>query len=270
MGGAWKLSALLAAALCAALLAACGGGDSDSTATTATDQTTAEAPSEQGGEEGGNGSGDGKDSKGGKNGGGSTNSGGGSPSNSSGGDGKDSKGGKNGGGSSGVSDAAFDFSGEPTKHKHPAPVEGQRSDVFVVPGGDNSIQEFGEEQGEDERVAAMLPITALYKAQFTGDWSEICDTYLSANNVQQLKLLGEKSPQLKGKGCAEVLSGLTQATGIKTPDTPDGGVVSFRVEGDTGFAIYWGIDGKGYAFALKSENGGWKLTSLAPTPLQVG
>ena len=272
MGGAWKLSALLAAALCAALLAACGGGDSDSTATTATtDQTTAEATSEQeqGGEEGGNGSGGGKGSKEDKNGGGGNSSnGGGSPSN--GGGGNSSKGNDNGGGSSGVSDAKFHFSGEPTKHKHPAPVDGQRSDVFVVPGGDNSIQEFGQEQGEDERVAAMLPITALYKAQFTGDWSAVCDTYLSANNVQQLKLLSEKSPQLKGKSCAEVLSGLTQATGIRTPDTPDGGVVSFRVDGDTGFAIYWGIDGKGYAFALKSENGSWRLTSLAPTPLQVG
>lgn len=268
MGGAWKLSALLAAALCAALLAACGGdSESDSTATTATDSTTAEAPSNPSGEGKSGATGSDKGSKnGGKNGGGSDSGG-----DSSGNSGNGSSGGPNGGGSSGGSvKGNFDFSGEPTKHKHPAPVEGKRSDVFVVPGGDNSIQEYGEEQGAEERAAAMLPIAALYKAQFTGNWSEVCDTYLSASNVEQLELLTEKSPQLKGKGCAETLSGLTQATGIKTPDTPDGGVVSFRVEGDTGFAIYWGIDGKGYAFALKSEGGAWKLTSLAPTPLQVG
>ena len=116
----------------------------------------------------------------------------------------------------------------------------------------------------------MVPIAALYRALFSGDWTEVCDTYLSANNVKQIELLAEKSPKLKGKGCADVLAGLNQSAGPKGPDTPDGGVVSFRTEGDTGFAIYWGIDGKGYAFALKSEGGSWKLTSLAPTPLQIG
>ena len=46
------------------------------------------------------------------------------------------------------------------------------------------------------------------------------------------------------------------------PDTPDGAIVSFRVEGDTGFAIWWGIDGKGYAMPLKSEDGAWKLAAI--------
>jgi hypothetical protein len=116
----------------------------------------------------------------------------------------------------------------------------------------------------------MAPIAALYRALYSADWNEVCDTYLSANNVKQIELLAEKSPKLKGQRCADVLSGLNQSPGVKGPDTPDGGIVSFRTEGDTGFAIYWGIDGKGYAFALKSEGGGWKLTSLAPTPLQIG
>ena len=116
----------------------------------------------------------------------------------------------------------------------------------------------------------MAPIAALYRALDSGDWNEVCDTYLSASNVKQIELLAQKSPQLQGNGCAEVLSGLNQSVGRKGPDTPDGGIVSFRTDGDTGFAIYWGVDGKGYAFALKSEGGSWKLTSLAPTPLQVG
>ena len=148
------------------------------------------------------------------------------------------------------------------------PVEGERSEGFRVPGGDNSIQEFGTEQGSDERTAAMQPIEALYRALATSDWSEVCSTSLSAGNIEQITQLAEKSPQLKGKGCAAILSGLTQGRPSETPpDTPDGGIVSFRTEGDTGFAIYWGIDGKGYAFALKSEGGSWKLTALAPTPI---
>jgi hypothetical protein len=268
MGGARKLSLALAAASCAAVLAACGGGD-DSTSSTATEATGAESTAEAGGSSNQAGGG-GKQTGGGKDG-----TGGGSSSGSGGGNGNGngngSGGGSGGGGSSGVSGGAgFRFSGEPVKHDHPAPVEGSRSDVFRVPGGDNSIQEYGEEQGADERAAAMQPIAALYRALYSGDWNEVCDTYLSSNNVKQIELLAEKSPKLKGKDCADVLSGLNQSPGVKGPDTPDGGIVSFRSEGDTGFAIYWGIDGKGYAFALKSEGGSWKLTSLAPTPLQIG
>jgi hypothetical protein len=169
----------------------------------------------------------------------------------------------------GAGSAGFDFSGEPTEHDHPTPVEGRRADGLRVPGGDNSIQEYGEEQGSEERAAAMAPIAALYRALYHSDWIEVCDAHLSAGNVRQIELIAEQRPKLKGKGCAEALSGLNHAVGRKGPDTPDGGIVSFRTEGDTGFAIYWGIDGKGYAFALESEGGSWKLTSLAPTPLQV-
>jgi hypothetical protein len=269
MGGARKLLLALAAASCAAVLAACGGGGDDSTSSAATEASGAESTVEAGGssnQPGGAGAKQAGGGKGGKGGSSSGSSGGSGEGGSSG-----SSGGSPGGGSSGVSGGAgFRFSGEPVKHDHPAPEEGSRSDGFRVPGGDNSIQEYGTEQGADERAAAMAPIAALYRALYSGDWNEVCDTYLSASNVQQIELLAEKSPKLKGKNCADVLSGLNQSPGVKGPDTPDGGIVAFRTEGDTGFAIYWGIDGKGYAFALKSEGGSWKLTSLAPTPLQVG
>jgi hypothetical protein len=268
MGGARKLSLALAAASCAAALAACGGGD-DSTSSTAAEATGAESTVEAGGSSNQAGGAGAKQANGkeGKGGGSSSGSGGGSGN----GGGSGSSGGSGGGGSSGVSGGAgFHFSGEPVKHDHPTPEEGSRSDGFRVAGGDNSIQEYGQEQDAGERAAAMAPIAALYRALYSGDWNEVCDTYLSASNVKQIELLAEKSPKLKGKRCADVLSGLSQAPGVKGPDTPDGGIVAFRTEGDTGFAIYWGIDGKGYAFALKSEGGDWKLTSLAPTPLQIG
>jgi len=268
MGGARKLLLALAAASCAAVLAACGGGDDSTSSTAATEASGAESTVEAGGSSNQAGGATGKQTGAGKEG-----SGGGSSGGSGGGDGNGngSSGGSGGGGTSGVSGGAgFHFSGEPVKHDHPAPEEGSRSDGFRVPGGDNSIQEYGTEQDAGERAAAMQPIAALYRALYSGDWNEVCNTYLSANNVKQIELLAEKSPKLKGKTCADVLSGLNQSPGVKGPDTPDGGVVSFRTEGDTGFAIYWGIDGKGYAFALKSEGGSWKLTALAPTPLQIG
>jgi hypothetical protein len=41
-----------------------------------------------------------------------------------------------------------------------------------------------------------------------------------------------------------------------------------RIEGDLAFALYRGMDGKGYALPLKNEGGRWKLTALGPTPLE--
>ena len=253
---------MLTTALCAAVLAACGGDD-DSNPSTATDAGSAESTVDGGGSSGQAGGGDGDD-KGSKKG---SKSGGDADAR----DGAGTGGGDTGNGGSGNkagTGAGIDFTGPPTKHKHPVPVEGERSDGFLVSGGDNSIQTFGEEQGAAERAEAMKPIIALYTALESGDWSAVCNTHLSAPNLKQLELLAGKSPQSNGKSCGQILGGLNQSAGRKGPDTPDGELISFRVEDDTGFAIWWGIDGKGYALPLKSEGGTWKLTALAPTPLQ--
>jgi hypothetical protein len=271
------MSLALVAALCAAVLAACGGGD-DSTSSTPTDTTTAGTTVEGGGGSTGQAGDDGKggSQKGTADGGDDGNGDGSGGSGSSGGDdgnGDDGSSsgdaGKGKGGKGDVGSTKPTFSGPPTRHEHPEPVDGARSEGFRVPGGDNSIQDYGEEQDSDERAAATKPIAALYAALEGGDWGEVCGTYLSANNLAQIKLLAEKSPKIKGQSCAEVLNGLNAGIGMRGPDTPDGEIIAFRVEGDTGFAIWWGIDGKGYAMPLKSEGGAWKLTALAPTPLQI-
>jgi hypothetical protein len=233
MGGARKLWLVLAAAVCAAALAACGGGgDSTTAGTEGGAESATQAP-------GGPSSGGGQESSG-----------------SSGGGGGESSG---GGGSSG-------FESKPG----PGPSKGERSYAFRSPGGDNSIQEFGEEGEAADRAEATTTVNALFAAIESGDWGQVCAKYLSATNVEQIKVLAEKAPQVKGKGCADVLGGLNQVAGGRSPDTPKGGVASMRIEGDTAFAIYRGVDGNGYAVPLKLEGGQWKLTALAPTPLQFG
>lgn len=230
---------LIVAALCAVGVAGCGGGDSStSTATTAESGSGAESTTGGGGESANNGEGSGSNGGGSSTGGGSSGSGG-TPSDS-------------GGGSSATE----------------SPSSDERSYQFRAPGGDNSIQSFGDEGGGSERSEATTIVTALFKALESGDWTEVCNTYLSASNIEQLKVLSEKSPQVKGKGCAEVLGGLaTSGATANSPDAPDGGVVSLRIEGEVAFAIYRGHDGKGYAVPLKLEGGKYKLTALAPTPL---
>jgi hypothetical protein len=264
---------VLAAALCAAVLAACGGDD-DSTSSS-TDATSAGSTVADGGSAGLGGDGDGGTDGGSQTGSGDDGQGGGGdgddPNDGSGGDGDNGDGGSGGDqAAKGAGSADIDFSGPPVRHDHPEPVDGERSDGFRTPGGDNSIQEYGEEQDSEERAEAMKPITALYRALESGDWTTVCSTYLSQPNIEQIKMLAEKSPKIEGSDCAAVLGGLNQTAGVRGPDTPDGEIVAFRTEGDTGFALWWGIDGKGYAMPLKSEDGAWKLTALAPTPLHFG
>jgi hypothetical protein len=263
---------LLAAALCAAFLIACGGdGDDDPTTATsangagvettdgaATDTSTGDDEGTAGdggstgsGSEGGSGSGD-SDSSGDD--GGSGSGDGGSASGSGG----------NGGGNGRLGGPA---SLGPTKNPVPG-LEDERSGTFSTPGGDNSIQEYGEEEGAEGRREATTVLIALFNAIESGNWSEVCSKYLSSANLQQIKLLAQKAPQAKGKDCPEILSGFTQRVPGRSPDSLRDSVASFRTDGDVGFAIWLGLDGKGYAMPMKLEDSGWKLTALAPTPLQ--
>ena len=231
MGGAGKLSILLAAVACALALAACGsGGDSTATTGTTAETTTAQAPEQQGG----GGAGGDKGSKG---------NGGNAQKGPKGGDSSKSGGSK--------------------------PVKGgvEPSSNFETQGGDNSIQEYGDEVESQEREEGTAAVAALYDALRTGKWATVCNKYLSAKNLEQIELLAKQAPQIKGNGCPEILGGLNSTSSGKTPDTPAGVVASMRVEGETAFAIYRGIDGKGYAVPMVREGGKWKLTALAPTPL---
>jgi hypothetical protein len=236
MGGARRAWIALLAALCATALAACGGGDEGSTtgAGSGAESGTAQSPAQSGGQ-------------------------GGEAETGSGG----------GGGEAGESGGGEGSSGSESK-TGPGPSKGERSYAFRTPGGDNSIQEYGEEGDSSDRSEAQSSIDALYKAIASGNWAEVCSRYLSARNLEQLKVIAEKSPQIKGKGCAEVLGGLNQVAGSSTPDLPVDGVAALRIEGDTAFAIWRGRDGNGYALPLTLENGEWKLTALAPTPLNPG
>jgi hypothetical protein len=144
---------------------------------------------------------------------------------------------------------------------------GERSASFRTRGGDNSIQEFGEEEGAEERAKATKTIATFYAAERGREWAKVC-AVLSAKNVEQLKLFAKRIPKVKARTCAGVIELLNaSAPGGRAPETMKGGVVALRREGDTAFALYHGVDGKDYAFPLKLEGGQWKMTSLGATPL---
>jgi hypothetical protein len=143
--------------------------------------------------------------------------------------------------------------------------EGDGSAGFRTPGGDNSIQNFGEEADAVELGAASVVLAAYLRARGKDDWAREC-VYLARSAVAPLEELASRSAEIKGKGCAAVLATLMGSTPVSTrADTLTGGIASLRVQGDRAFALYHGPGGVDYFLPLTKEDGEWKIGSLAPS-----
>lgn len=140
---------------------------------------------------------------------------------------------------------------------------GEGSASFRTRGGDNSIQNFGDEADESEREAAEANIDAYLEARADGDWKKSCE-YLAKTAIQPLERLAESSPQLKGKGCAAIIGTLSAQLPASSRANPlVSGVASLRIEGDRGFALFHGPRGTDYFIPLAKEGGEWKAGALA-------
>jgi hypothetical protein len=146
----------------------------------------------------------------------------------------------------------------------PLKVSGGGSEQFRTKGGDNSIQEFGEESDESELEAAAEAVHGFFVARAEGDWAGAC-TYLSKAMTDQLKQLAASSTELKDKGCASFLEAFTSPlsdAAWREITTVDAG--SLRDEGEQAFLIYYGAPKKTvYAMPLVEEDGKWKVGALS-------
>jgi hypothetical protein len=228
-GGSKTLPIALAIALVVTGLAACGGGSSSNTTTQAGTQAQAGAPGESAAQTGGSGGSGGKA------------------------EGQGSSG--SGGGSAGFTP------------KHHAD-SGGGSQQFEVKGGDNSVQEFGAEAGgsEFEEVAATLH--DFLDARAAENWSAAC-AYMAKSVTESLVKLGEQAKDLRNASCATVFAKLINAAAAAefSAEAAQADVGSVRIKGDQAFLIYRGPNRAVLAMPMTREGGGWKVTSLAGTPL---
>lgn len=149
----------------------------------------------------------------------------------------------------------------------PLKVSGGGSEQFRSKGGDNSIQDYGEEGDESELQAAAEAVHGFYVARAEGDWGSAC-SYLAKSMVGQLEALAGQSPQLKNAGCAPVLNAFTRSLPASVRrETTVVDAASLRDDGDRGFLIYFDSEHKPYAMPLANEDGAWKLTLLSAAPL---
>lgn len=226
-------AALAAAALAAALLSACGGSDSSTESSSSSSGSASQKGSGSSGQDG---------------------------------SGASRAGGKETGDSNGES-APFGTSGSGAGVSTPLRVSGGGSTQFRSKGGDNSIQDFGEEGDESELEHAAEALHGFLVSRAEEDWASAC-AYLDQTVHQQLEQLTARSPRVKGKGCAASLAALTAPlpqAARRESTVVDAG--SLRHEGEQAFLIYYGTGKKVYAIPMKPEDGVWKVAALAPVPL---
>lgn len=149
----------------------------------------------------------------------------------------------------------------------PLKVSGGGSTQFRTKGGDNSIQEFGDESDESELQEAAEVVHGFYVSRAAEEWDKAC-SYLAKSNIEQLEQLAAQASQSKGADCATVLKAFTRPlpTAVQREiTTVDAG--SLRHEGEQGFLIYYGAGHVKYAMPLRDEGGTWKVTALSGTTL---
>lgn len=149
----------------------------------------------------------------------------------------------------------------------PLRVSGGGSARFRAKGGDNSIQDFGEEADRSELEQAATALHGFYVARAEKRWAKAC-TFLAASMVEQLEALAQGSDQLKDAGCAGVLRGFTAPLSPRVArETTLVDAASLRHEGGRAFLIYRGEGQAVYAMPMGEEDGEWKVAALAGTPL---
>jgi hypothetical protein len=155
----------------------------------------------------------------------------------------------------------------PSANAAPVRVSGGGSGQFRTPGGDNSIQDFGEESDESELRAAARVLHGFLVARAEENWPEAC-SYLAQAILGQLDQLAARSTRLKGQDCAGVLGGISpplSAAARRELTVVNAG--SLRQEGERGFLIYYGAGKAVYAIPMANEGGEWKVGGLTSLPL---
>lgn len=137
---------------------------------------------------------------------------------------------------------------------------------FRVPGGDNSVQEFGAEASRSELEQAGAALHGFLDARAAGEWSKAC-TYLTKATIASFEQLAARSKR-GPRGCGaimEALSGGVPKSSLE--EAAQAGVGALRIEGGRAFLLYHGAHGTDYAISMAKEGGAWKVGALAGTPL---
>lgn len=145
---------------------------------------------------------------------------------------------------------------------------GGGSEQFRAKGGDNSIQDFGEEADADEFEAAAAVLHDFLDTRAAEDWDSTCAA-VTEEVRQSLEKLAAQAKRLDDTSCAGVLGALTNpaAKQVLQEEATQADAASLRIEDDRGYIIYRGPKGVVLALPMAREDGEWKVSGLGGTPI---
>jgi hypothetical protein len=137
---------------------------------------------------------------------------------------------------------------------------GEASAEFEDPTGFvGTIVNFGSEGSREERKAANVVVVKNLEARETGDWASQCAT-LNRVGEKEIPGVGEEERE-----CSKLLGVFAQPiNGTKEvrEDQLSDSIAALRVDGEKGYALFHGKDGKDYALPLEKEGGTWKVSAV--------
>ena len=132
---------------------------------------------------------------------------------------------------------------------------------FIIPGGDNIVQFFGQEAPPSEREEVSDRIHAWMKARVAKDWAEDCK-YLSRVYTRTLVRDAEQVTD-KPKNCPQTLAFFGKEASGTSGNTLTGPIDSLRVRGVLAYAQWHGPE-EDWILPLRNEDGRWGIESASP------
>jgi hypothetical protein len=141
---------------------------------------------------------------------------------------------------------------------------------FLIPGGDNIVQTFGEEASKAEREEASRVVHAWMKARVAEDWVTDCG-HLSRAYVKILVVDARNVTEGKATNCPQALEYFGDNASGSSGNTLTGPIDSLRIAGpeDTeseweAWAQWHGPAGRDWVLPLVREEGTWKVSVASP------
>ena len=145
------------------------------------------------------------------------------------------------------------------------PLRDDGSASFRTPGGDNSIQNFGEEADAAEVDEASATLSGYMEARAKDDWAKQC-TLLAQDRGGAARTARHPLAPVQGQGLRGDPRGAAGTAPASTrTNTLTDGIASLRFEDDRGFALYHGTGGVDYFVPMVKEDGQWKIGAFAPS-----
>jgi|GEM_PF-1231657 len=142
---------------------------------------------------------------------------------------------------------------------------------FIIPGGDNVTQFFGEEASAAERERASKVVQAWMKARVAEDWATDCG-HLAREYVKTLVVDARAVSEGKAKNCPQALAFFGDAASGSSGNTLTGPIDSLRIRdtvtGNTekeAFAQWHGPNEIDWILSLRKEGGAWKVAQASPS-----